>query len=182
MPPLPAAGTTSKRSPSTSTASGDDARQGVRRRGRTVELNIVVGDAQAGQAYFAAKCATCHSPTGDLQGIGDQLSDPTQLQNSLGRRRPGRPRRTWGRRPDDRRQVTVTVTPPNGQKVEGRLDRDRRLHRRADDRRRHAALVPRIGDVPKVEIRDPLEAHRNLLTVYTDKDIHDVTAYLVTLK
>ena len=40
----------------------------------------------------------------------------------------------------------------------------------------------RDGDVPKVEVHDPMQAHRDLLAVYTDKDIHDVTAYLVTLK
>ena len=40
----------------------------------------------------------------------------------------------------------------------------------------------RNGDVPKVDVRDPLEAHRNLLPVYTDKDIHDVTAYLAGVK
>jgi cytochrome c oxidase cbb3-type subunit 3 len=40
----------------------------------------------------------------------------------------------------------------------------------------------REGDVPKVEVRDPLQAHRDLLSVYTDKNMHDVTAYLVTLK
>ena len=40
----------------------------------------------------------------------------------------------------------------------------------------------RNGDVPKVEIRDPSDAHRKLLPTYNDKDIHDVTAYLVTLK
>ena len=38
------------------------------------------------------------------------------------------------------------------------------------------------GDVPKVEVHDPLKAHRDLLSVYSDKDMHDVTAYLVTLK
>jgi cytochrome c oxidase cbb3-type subunit III len=34
----------------------------------------------------------------------------------------------------------------------------------------------------KVDIRDPLQPHRELLHVYTDADIHNVTAYLVTLK
>jgi len=33
-----------------------------------------------------------------------------------------------------------------------------------------------------IQINDPMAAHRQLLTKYTDKDIHDVTAYLVTLK
>jgi cytochrome c oxidase cbb3-type subunit III len=84
--------------------------------------------------------------------------------------------------PPNRRQVTVTVTTASGQKVEGRLDR-------IDDfivTLTPADGVPRSftrnGDVPKVEVHDPLDAHRNLLPVYTDKDIHDVTAYLVTLK
>ena len=40
----------------------------------------------------------------------------------------------------------------------------------------------RNGDSPKVEVRDPMQPHRDLLSVYTDKDIHNVTAYLVTLK
>ena len=40
----------------------------------------------------------------------------------------------------------------------------------------------RDGERPKVEVHDPLKPHRDLLSIYTDKDIHDVTAYLVTLK
>jgi cytochrome c oxidase cbb3-type subunit 3 len=35
---------------------------------------------------------------------------------------------------------------------------------------------------PAVTIHDPLEKHREMLAQYTDKDIHDVTAYLETLK
>ena len=31
-------------------------------------LNVVVGDAAAGETYFKAQCGTCHSATGDLQG------------------------------------------------------------------------------------------------------------------
>jgi cytochrome c oxidase cbb3-type subunit 3 len=44
--------------------------------GSEVVLNIVVGDAAAGQAYFASKCSACHSATGDLQGIASGVSDP----------------------------------------------------------------------------------------------------------
>jgi cytochrome c oxidase cbb3-type subunit 3 len=40
----------------------------------------------------------------------------------------------------------------------------------------------RRGAIPKIEIKDPLEPHRALLSVLTDKDLHDVTAYLATLK
>ncbi len=47
-------------------------------------LNILVGDAKAGQAYFngAGKCNTCHSVTGDLAGIGSKLESKA-LQNAL---------------------------------------------------------------------------------------------------
>jgi cytochrome c oxidase cbb3-type subunit 3 len=147
-----------------------------------VVLNILVGDPNAGKAYFEAKCSTCHSTTGDLQAIGTRYADPVQLQNSwvagAGGGRGGR----GGRGGAARAQVTVAVTLPSGQKVEGRLDR-------IDDF--IVVLTPadgvqrsfrRTGDVPRVEIRDPLEGHRKLLSVYTDKDIHDVTAYLVTVK
>ena len=52
-----------------------------------------------------------------------------------------------------------------------------------DAGRRHAAhRSGATATCPKVEVSDPLEAHRKLLPTYTDKDIHDVTAYLVTLK
>ena len=42
--------------------------------------------------------------------------------------------------------------------------------------------APGAADKPKVEIKDPREGHRKLLPTYTDKDMHDVTAFLVTLK
>jgi cytochrome c oxidase cbb3-type subunit III len=153
-----------------------------------VVLNIVVGDAAAGKAYFASKCASCHSEGGDMQGVALRYSDPVQLQNawvsggSGGGRGGGGGRGRGGAAGVNRREVRVAVTTQSGQRVEGRLDR-------IDDFIVTLTLADgvqrsftRNGDVPKVEIRDPLEGHRNLLPVYTDKDIHDVTAYLVTLK
>ncbi len=157
--------------------------QGAPPPGAEVELNIVVGDANAGRAYFQAKCSTCHSATGDLQGIASKITSPLMLQNlwvSGGGGRGGRG--GGGAGGGGRPTVTVVVTPRSGPRVEGRLDR-------IDDFL--VVLTPedgiqrsfrREGADPKVEIRDPLDGHRKLLTEYTDKDIHDVTAYLVTLK
>lgn len=142
----------------------------------------VVGDAAAGQAYFAAKCSTCHSPTGDLQGLAAKVPDPRALQNlwvSGGAGRGGRGRGAATQQPA---RVTVTVTLQGGGTLEGdlvKLDDFLVTVRQADGTIRS---VRRDGDVPKVEVRDPLEAHRTLLGIYTDKDMHDVTAYLVTLK
>jgi cytochrome c oxidase cbb3-type subunit 3 len=150
-----------------------------------VVLNVLVGDAAAGQRYFAAKCSACHSPTGDLKGIGARVDDPMVLQGQWvagGGGRGGRGRGAGGAPAANAREVTVTVTMASGQKIEGRLERIDDFNvvlTPADGRSR---TIRRDGDVPKVEIRDPLEGHRQLLTVYTDKDIHDVTAYLVTLK
>ncbi len=78
--------------------------------------------------------------------------------------------------------VMVTVTPPSGPKVEGRLGRIDDFLVIVNMEDGSSRSFRRNGDVPRVEIRDPREAHRKLLPTYTDKDIHDVTAYLVTLK
>jgi cytochrome c oxidase cbb3-type subunit 3 len=143
--------------------------------------SVLVGDAAAGQAYFASKCSSCHSASGDLQGIATRISDPQALQNiwvAGGRRRFG----SAASGPPSRRTVTVTVKLPSGETVEGRLGR-------IDDFLVTVAMADgtvrtfrREGDVPKVEVHDPMKPHRDLLAVYTDKDIHDLTAYLVTLK
>src|SRR5262245_45890690 len=47
-----------------------------------VVLNILVGDAKAGQAFFQANCGSCHSTSGDLAGIAARVTDPVQLQNT----------------------------------------------------------------------------------------------------
>lgn len=54
--------------------------QGAPPEGAPIELNIVVGDAKAGQAYFVAKCTTCHTAA-DMQGIATRVSEPMALQN-----------------------------------------------------------------------------------------------------
>jgi cytochrome c oxidase cbb3-type subunit III len=163
-------------------------RQGAPPAGPEPILNVLVGDAAAGESYFAAKCGSCHSTTGNLAGIGTRFPDAKALQNFWvsGGRGGGRGGGGVGFRgagpPNNARAVTATITLPAGEKIEGRVVR-------YDDFFITLALedgglrtVRREGDKPKIEIRDPLQPHRALLAVYTDKDIHDVTAYLVTVK
>jgi cytochrome c oxidase cbb3-type subunit 3 len=143
------------------------------------ELKVVVGDAAAGETYFKTQCGTCHSAARSLQGIGSRLSDPTALQNywiSAGGElaRGGR-----GGRP---RPVPVTVTAGTAQKVEGilvRLDDFYVVIELPDGAHR---TFRRSGDQPIIDARDPLDTHIKLLSTYTDNDIHNLTAYLVTLK
>jgi cytochrome c oxidase cbb3-type subunit III len=150
-------------------------RQGGPPPGPPITLDILVGDAAAGKAYFASKCSGCHSDTGDLKSIGARFANPRDLQNS------------WiagggGGRGANQTPVTATVTLQNGQKVEGRLNRIDDFIVILNMADGSTQSFRRNGDVPKVDIRDPRAAHRNLLPEYTDKDIHNLTAYLVTLK
>jgi cytochrome c oxidase cbb3-type subunit III len=148
--------------------------------------NALVGDAKSGEVYFAAKCTSCHSPTGDLAGIGSRITEAKALQNHWvvgggGGGRGGRGAAS-GTAPSDRRRVTAIVTLPNGEKVQGQLARlDNFLATLLLDDGRFRTFR-RDGDSPKIEVKDPLEAHKTLPGILTDKDMHDVTAYLATLK
>jgi cytochrome c oxidase cbb3-type subunit 3 len=143
--------------------------------------SILVGNASEGKSYFDVKCSSCHSPTGDLQGIATRISDPKALQTAWvagGERR--------GRGEDDPKESArtpkITVTLSSGQSVQGslvRIDDFLVTVELADGTQRS---FRRDGDVPKIVIQDPMKTHRDMLAQYTDKDIHDVTAYLVTLK
>jgi cytochrome c oxidase cbb3-type subunit 3 len=77
---------------------------------------------------------------------------------------------------------TVTLTMPTGETIAGRLVRldDFTVTIAQEDGTQRS--FGRKGDVPKVDVKDPLQAHRDLLAVYTDKNMHDVTAYLASLK
>jgi cytochrome c oxidase cbb3-type subunit 3 len=143
--------------------------------------SVLVGKATAGQEYFAAKCISCHSSTGDLRGIATRIPDPKALQN-LWVSGGGGGRRGPVSDTPSARTPSVTVTLPSGESVEGQLVRidDFVVGVRLADGTE--STLRRDGEAPKVEVRDPLKAHRDMLAVYTDKDIHDVTAYLVTLK
>jgi cytochrome c oxidase cbb3-type subunit 3 len=150
---------------------------------RQQPVSILVGDAKAGETYFSAKCASCHSVTGDLKGIGGKFDDPKVLQQTwlapggAGRRGPAVQASAVPVKP-----VTVTVTLPSGEKTEGRLVRIDDFIVTLTNADGTQSSFRRDGDAPKVEVHDPSQPHRDLLATYTDKDIHNLTAYLVTLK
>lgn len=160
-------------------------RQGAPPLGEEIVLNILVGDPEAGQQYFQAECAGCHSVSGDLEGIASKISTPENLQNSwvAGRRRGGPPDPEAD---PGRTQVMVTVTLDSGEAITGKLGRvDDFLVTltTADGQYRsftlHENTSPAVISIEKI---DPMERHRKLLSEYTDEIMHNVTAYLVTLK
>jgi cytochrome c oxidase cbb3-type subunit 3 len=133
-------------------------------------LNLVTGDRQKGREYFngAGRCNTCHSPTGDLAGIAKKY-DTVTLQSRFLYPRPAQVR------------TQVTVTLASGQMFAGTLDYldDFNVSLRDDAGQYHSfSRDPRL----KIDVRDPLAAHAELLGKYTDSDMHNLLAYLVTLK
>ena len=147
-------------------------------------LNIVTGDAKAGETFFsgAGKCGTCHQVTGDLKGIGAKY-DAVALQQKFlmprGGRGEGPPRPAHL----DKNAVRVSVTLPSRQIVKGVLVRltDFDVTVFDPDTSQTRSFV-RNGDVPKVDVVDPLQAHLDLWPKWTDADIHNMTAYLAGLK
>ncbi|HKQ86027.1 MAG TPA: cytochrome c [Candidatus Acidoferrales bacterium] len=142
--------------------------------------NIVVGDASAGQTFFNGdgKCATCHSVTGDLTGIGAKM-DAKSLQNALVSGGGGRGRGATG---IEVPPTTVTVTLTGGKVVEGKLDHLDDFVVTLTDANDNHLTYERDKSVAKVVVHNPLQAHIDMLPKLTDDQIHNLTAYLVTLK
>src|SRR5262249_32981756 len=129
--------------------------------GRMRPKTILVGDAKAGEAYFRTKCSGCHSATGDLRGSGGASDSRRSLQHRwvLPLIYTGRAIQAGhaGKR------ATVTVTLTGGEKVEGvlgRLDDFFVSLTTADGRERS---FQRDGEVPKGEVHDPMQGHKDLL-------------------
>lgn len=150
-------------------------------RGTYQILNIVVGDPKAGEAYFngAGGCTSCHSVSGDLAHIGSKY-DPVTIQQKIVMPREQR-RRGVASAPETA-PVTVTVSLPSGESFSGKLDHIDDFTVALTDANGDYHSFTRDGNTPKVETHDPLQAHTEMLMKYTDSDIHNLTAYLITLK
>lgn len=132
---------------------------------------LLSGNADDGKAFFngAGACKNCHSPTGDLAGIASKYS-PIELEARMlypGHRKGGP-------------HSTVIVTLPSGEQIKGEL-----VH--ADDfvvglRDASGWYRSFSRDRVKVELQDPLAAHRDLLGKLTQADVHNLFAYLESLK
>ena len=146
---------------------------------RNRPASILVGDAAAGRTYFSAKCASCHSPDADLKGIAAKFAEPRALQQWW--LLPGGDGRGASPAANRVRPATATITLRTGERFEGRLARIDEFVVSVVDGDGITRSFRRDGESPFVEVHDPLERHKTLLREYTDKDIHDVTAYLMTL-
>lgn len=131
---------------------------------------MLTGNAQQGKIFFegAGGCSNCHSVTKDLAHVATKYSAVDLQQHIV---YPSR---------EDTDVRTAVVTTADGQRYEGKL-------RQLDEF--SIALVCGDGwyrswqlSQVKTEVKDPLEAHRGLMGKYTDADIHNLFAYLETMK
>jgi cytochrome c oxidase cbb3-type subunit 3 len=155
--------------------------------------DIVVGDAKAGEAYFngAGACATCHNATTrSLAGVATRIPAPVDLQQRMlfpgqaGRGRGGRGARgaaPAGPAPVNPNAITVSITSPSGPAVSGVLVEESDFYitvRELDGTVRVVRRTPAL----KIAKTVPLQAHIDLLDRITDKQIHDLVAYLGMMK
>ena len=149
-----------------------DAHAGRRR--TVLAEDLLTGNTEEGKRYFngAGGCAKCHSPSGDLAGVASRFRGLALLERML---------YPWGRRASPSSSpATVTVTLPSGETVSGKLAyRDEFV----------IALVDTSGwyrswfkSNVKFTVNNPLEAHGEQLGKYTDETMHNVLAYLQTLR
>ena len=128
---------------------------------------LLVGNAEAGRAYFNGEghCSQCHSPTGDLAHIASKYK-PIDLQTRIAFPSGALP--------------AITVKEPSGKTISGEQVHADEFIVSLRDRNGWVHSWPRKA--VQVEIKDPLAQHAELLAKYTDKNIHDLFAYLETLK
>jgi len=128
---------------------------------------LLTGNVAAGKAYFngAGGCKNCHSTTGDLAHVASKFL-PLELELKM--LYPGNDQRT------------VTVTLPSGKELHGPLLHIDEFSVALRDSAGWYRSFPR--DQVKVAVHDPLAAHRKLLGEMTQADVHNVFAFLETLK
>jgi cytochrome c oxidase cbb3-type subunit 3 len=149
------------------------------RRRKVSAEDVSTGSVESGRAYFDANCVACHKPAGDLAGIASKFRGLALMQRMLypTTGNEGAPPEGEKRKPAP---VTVTVTLASGQTVTGTLTyRDEFNVALTEASGAHRSFST---SVVKVAVTDPLQAHADLLARYTDADIHNLVAFLQTLK
>jgi mono/diheme cytochrome c family protein len=152
-------------------------------RGDVRVSEVLIGNAKAGEQYFngAGGCNKCHSASGDMKGVGSKY-DAATLQDRLVMPRTGRG--GFGRAAGAPNPTApyATVTLPSGETIKGAplLVTDFDVTLRLGDG--STKTWARNHGIPKVEVTDPLQAHVDIMMRLSDNDMHNLAAYLATLK
>lgn len=142
---------------------------------RSVEPeDLATGNATAGREYFngKGKCSSCHSATGDLAGIGARLQGLNLMRRML------YPAGNFGNPGNSKAKATITLA--SGETLTAPVAAEDQFTVTVVDP--SGARQTYQKSAVKAKIEDPLSAHFDQLGKYTDTDMHNVYAYLETLK
>jgi cytochrome c oxidase cbb3-type subunit 3 len=144
--------------------------------------DLVTGDAQKGAAFFNGDghCASCHSATGDLAHVATKYQ-PVDLQRRMLYPAPNLIDELMGRAVVPPAPTTVTVQLPSGERISGKLKHLDEFAVSMVDSAGWYRSFPR-ETLTAVDVENPRAAHEGLLPKYSDQQMHDVFAYLETLK
>jgi cytochrome c oxidase cbb3-type subunit 3 len=141
--------------------------------------DLVTGDSHQGEAFFQAHCASCHSPGGDLAHVAGKY-EASELQRRMLYPSPNLLAMFLGHAGAQPKPTIVTVHLASGETVSGTLDHldefDVTLHDSGGWYRSFSR------ENATVDVQDPRAGHSALLPKYTDDDMHNLLAYLETLK
>jgi cytochrome c oxidase cbb3-type subunit 3 len=143
--------------------------------------DLITGDPRKGETFFNGEghCGHCHSPSGDLAHIAAKY-EPVELQRRMLYPAPNMIDVFLKRAVKPPAPTKVTVHLPSGEEVSGTLDHlDEFTVSLRDAGGWHYSFT---RENVKVDIQDPRAAHAALLPKYTDDDMHNMLAYLETLK
>src|SRR5258707_529014 len=143
--------------------------------------DLMTGDAQKGAAFFNGDghCASCHSTSGDLAHVATKY-EPVELQRRMLYPAPNLIDVFLGRATAPLAPTKVVVQLASGEKVAGTLEHLDEFTVSLHDSAGWYRSFSRDGVT--VEVQDPRGAHEGLLPKYSDQEMHDVFAYLETLK
>ena len=143
--------------------------------------DLITGDAQKGAAFFNddGHCGSCHSTTGDLAHTATKY-EPAELQRRMLYPAPNLIDVFLGRAVTPPAPTKVTVQLASGERVSGTLDHLDEFTVTMHDSTGWYRSFSR--ESLTVDVQDPRAAHEALLPKYTDQQMHDLLAYLETLK
>lgn len=143
--------------------------------------DLITGDAQKGAAFFNGDghCGSCHSATGDLAHVATKY-EPVELQRRMLYPAPNLIDVFMGRATAPPAPTKVTVQLASGERVSGTLDHLDEFTVSMHDAAGWYRSFSREGTT--VDVQDPRAAHETLLPKYSDQQMHDLLAYLETLK
>ena len=143
----------------------------VANRGTYQLKNIVVGDAAEGKVYVASHCVSCHKAE-SFDHFASKFKSADQLQREW----------VWPNRPNDNSlAITADVKVADGTEISGRVTQISDFKITLVDKSGQSHTVERTPGTA-VDLRDPLEPHQTMIMTLKNRDLHNVTAYLETLK